>query len=81
MLIECVGIGFLAAGAATLVATFIEWLHRPRGSGITAEMAELLATPTYVLLARTMARAHGYPESEWERFKHRAFAEILMRRR
>jgi hypothetical protein len=66
----------IAAGVLTIVGVIISY-RRDRYSGISPELAELMRTPTYVILARHMAMAHGYPESEWPRFQHVAFAEVL----
>jgi hypothetical protein len=76
---EIIGICFLAAGAATLFATWIEYRRQHRHSGITPELAELLRTPTYVLRAKAYCRAYGYPESDWKRFQDLAFADVLAR--
>jgi hypothetical protein len=74
---EIIGICFIAVGIGALLATWLEYRRLPRVSGITPEMAELLTTPAYVLRAKAYCRAYGYPESEWERFADRAFAEVI----
>jgi hypothetical protein len=80
-MIEFIGIACFSLGVAILYATWRVWVDRPRGSGISAEMAEFLRTPFYVHYAKALARIDGFPESDWPRFQHKAIAAIIYRGR
>ncbi|WP_439357836.1 hypothetical protein [Bradyrhizobium sp. DASA03007] len=69
---------FLSLGAFIGFVLAALMKRRPRGSGISAELAEKMRTPLYIQHAKALAKFYGYdPESEWHRFKHRAIAEII----
>jgi hypothetical protein len=80
-MIESIGVALIATGVGVLLWTLRKYANRPRGSGITSDMVDMLVMPHYERIARGYARIYGYPESEWPRFQHRAIAEIIKQAR
>jgi hypothetical protein len=77
-MIEFIGIACFSLGVATLYATWRVWVDQPRQIRFTDKLAEALEMPRYVQRAQMYCRIYGVPESEWERFQHRAIADIIL---
>jgi hypothetical protein len=68
----------ILAGSVLTSVGIINYRDRPRGSAITSDMFAIMVMPRFERLARGYPRMHGYPESDWPRFQHRAIADIIM---